>query len=79
MQRRNEETTNAGNHAEELLIDALRENLTPHAVAAIAAWLQPASTKDENVNAEIRWFTERLAQAVGGWQQQGQLIEEIGL
>jgi hypothetical protein len=56
---------------EELLIDALRDNLSPKAVAAIAFWLQPASTNDENVNREVRWFAEQLAQALGGWDCHG--------
>ena len=64
---------------EELLIDALRENLSPQAVAAIASWLQPARTNDENVDREVRWFAEQLAQALGGWDQQSRLAEELGL
>ena len=64
---------------EELLIDALRDNLSPEAVAAIASWLQPARTNDENVDREVRWFAEQLAQALGGWDQQSRLAEELGL
>lgn len=61
------------------LVDALRDNLSPEAVAAIASWLQPARTSDENVDREVRWFTEQLAQALGGWDQQSRLAEELGL
>jgi len=61
------------------LADALRENLSPEAVAAIASWLQPASTNDPKVNREIRWFSEQLAQALGGWDQQSRLAEDLGL
>ena len=50
---------------EELLIDAIRENLTPEAVAAIAAWLQPATTRDANVNRQIEWFRQQLVLAIG--------------
>jgi hypothetical protein len=64
---------------EELLIDALRENLSPEAVAAIASWLQPARTNDQNVDREVRWFAEQLALALGGWDQQSRLAEELGL
>lgn len=64
---------------EALLVDALRESLSPEAVAAIASWLQPASTNDENVDREVRWFAEQLAQALGGWDQQNRLAEELGL
>ncbi len=59
--------------------DALRDNLSPEAVAAIASWLQPARTNDENVDREVRWFVEQLAQALGGWDQQSRLAEELGL
>jgi hypothetical protein len=61
------------------LVNALRENLSPEAVAAIASWLQPARTNDENVDREVRWFSEQLAQALGGWDQQSRLAEELGL
>ena len=64
---------------EELLIDALRDNLSPEAVAAIASWLQPARTNDQNVDREVQWFAEQLAQALGGWDQQSSLAEELGL
>ena len=63
----------------ESLVDALRENLSPEAVAAIASWLQPACTNDQNVDREVRWFAEQLAQALGGWDQQSRLAEELGL
>ena len=61
------------------LVDALRDNLSPEAVAAIASWLQPASTNDQKVDREIRWFTQQLAQALGGWDQQSRLAAELGL
>ena len=61
------------------LVDALRDNLSPEAVAAIASWLQPVHTNDENVDREVRWFSEQLAQALGGWDQQSRLAEELGL
>lgn len=64
---------------EELLIDALRGALSPEAVAAIASWLQPACTNDKNVDREVRWFCEQLAHALGGWDQQNRLAEELGL
>jgi hypothetical protein len=64
---------------EELLIDALRENLSSGTIATIAAWLQSASTNDQNVDIEVSWFAELLAQALGGWDQQGHLAEELGL
>jgi len=65
--------------AAEVLKDVLRDNLSPPAVAAIVAYLQPAKTKDKAVNHELRWFAERLTELVGGLEQQGRLAEEVGL
>lgn len=64
---------------EQDLFDALKDNLSPLAVAAIVAYLQPAKTKDKAVNHELRWFAERLTELVGGPEQQGRLAEEVGL
>lgn len=64
---------------QEMLIDAIRDNLSPEAVAAIVSWLQPARTNDQNVDREVRWFAKQLAQALGGWDQQNRLAEELGL
>lgn len=72
-------TENTHADASDSLIDALRENLSPEAVAAIASWLQPACTNDENVNREVHWFAEQLAQALGGWDEQSRLAEALGL
>ena len=64
---------------EDRLIDALRENLSPHAVAAIVSYLQPARTNDLNVDREVQWFSERLAETIGGQDQQNRLAEELAL
>jgi len=64
---------------EELLTDALRENLSPHAVAAIAAYLQPVRTMDPEVVRQVRWFAELLTAAVGGEDELNRLCEEVGL
>jgi glutamine cyclotransferase len=65
--------------AAEVLKDVLRDNLSPRAVAAIVAYLQPARTKDKAVNHELEWFAERLTELVGGPEMQGRLAEEVGL
>ena len=64
---------------EDLLTDALRENLSPHAVAAIAAYLQPVRTADPQVDRQVRWFAEMLTEAVGGEDELNRLCEEVGL
>ena len=64
---------------EDMLTDALRENLSPHAVAAIAAYLQPVRTTDPQVDRQVCWFAELLAKAVGGEDELNRLCEEVGL
>ena len=64
---------------EDMLTDALRENLSPHAVAAIAAYLQPVGTTDPQVDRQVRWFAEMLTRAVGGDDELNRLCEEVGL
>jgi len=62
-----------------VLKDVLSDALSPQAVAAIVAYLQPAKTKDKAVNHELRWFAERLTELVGGPEMQGRLADEVGL
>jgi len=62
-----------------VLRDVLSDALSPQAVAALVACIQPAKTKDNAVNRELRWFAERLTELVGGPEQQGRLAEEVGL
>jgi len=64
---------------QDLLIDAIRENLTPDAVAAIAAYLQPATTRDQGVNRQIEWFRQQLVLAIGGCDALNQAMEDLGL
>ncbi len=64
------------------LVNEIRENLSPEAVAAIVAWLMPAETKDEQVNREIGWFRELLGKEIlgfGSWDNYNRMIEELGL
>jgi len=63
----------------ETMQDAIRDQLSPHAVAAIVSYLQPVSTKDSAVNKEVAWFSERLVELLGGYEQQSRLAEELGL
>jgi len=61
------------------LADDLLDNLSSKAVAAIASYLQGATTNDGAVNKEIAWFDERLAELVGGYENQDRLAEKLGL
>ena len=63
----------------ETMLDAIRDQLSPPAVAAIVAYLQPVSTKDSAVNKEVAWFSERLVELLGGYEQQSRLSDELGL
>lgn len=73
-----DETVTDSDEAAGALRDALRENLSPEAVAAIAAHLHGAvRTNDEEVNKEVAWFTELLLAMVG--DQYNDLCEEVGL
>lgn len=60
------------------LFDAIREQISPHAVAAIVAYLQPAHTNNPEVDRQVGWFAEQLMQMLGV-EQFNKLIEEIGL
>jgi hypothetical protein len=61
------------------LFDAIRERISPHAVAAIISYLQPVSTRNPAVNKEVEWFSEQLVELLGGYEQQTRLAEELGL
>jgi hypothetical protein len=63
---------------EELLMDAVRENFSPAAVAAMAAYLQAANTKDRQVNEQLQWFVEKLIGEVG-FAGYDHLMGELGL
>jgi hypothetical protein len=64
---------------EQDLFDAIREQLSPHAVASIVSHLQAAKTNNQDVDRQVRWFTEELVKLLGGYEQQARLAEELGL
>ena len=64
---------------EEALADALRENLSPEAVAAVACCLTINRTNDQEVDRQVRWFHEKLVEVLGGYDEYNRLIEELGL
>jgi len=61
------------------LTEALRENLSPQALAAIVAHLQLVRTNDEAVNRQVRWFADTLIELVGGPEQINRLYDELGI
>jgi len=61
------------------LFAAVREQMSPHAVAAIVSFLQPVRTNNSDVDRQVHWFAEELVKLVGGYEQQSRLAEELGL
>lgn len=61
------------------LFDAIREQLSPEAVASIVAYLQPAHTNNQDVDRQVRWFAAELTKLVGGNEHLTTLMEELGL
>lgn len=63
------------------LTGVLREHLSPHAVALIAAKCQPCYGKGEagqSAEREVTWFTEMLIEMVGTSEYE-RLCEELGV
>lgn len=61
------------------LFEAVREQLSPHAVACIASHLSGASTNNPEVDRQVRWFHDQLCELLGGYEQQAHLAQELGL
>ena len=59
--------------------DAIRDALSPDAVALAASYLLTARCDDEDVNMEVRWFAEQLIELLGGDEAFKQTCKGIGL
>ena len=66
---------------EDTLSEMLKDNLSPEAVAAIAADVvaRPTEAPNASVNRELNWFTDCLVNLVGGDEAFNRLCEELGL
>jgi len=66
---------------DETLFEAMKDNLSPQAVAAIVAYLvaRPTAAPNRAVNRELNWFADRLVELVGGDEAFNGLCEELGL
>lgn len=71
-------TTQPQGHDEAELFEHLREQFSPEAVAAIAAWLQPASTNNPEVNRQIQWLIDKIIEMLGT-EQYNALCDDLGL
>ena len=63
---------------DEVLFDAIKDNFSPQAVAAMAAHLQAANTKNREVNRQLTWFAGELVKLVGATGY-SHLLEEVRL
>ena len=63
----------------EVMVEAIKDCLSPAAVATIVAYLQPVRVKDKAVQRAVAWFSEKLVEAVGGSAALNQLMDEVGL
>ena len=59
--------------------EAIRDALSPDAVALAASYLLTARCDDEEVNLEVRWFAEQLIELLGGDEAFSQACKGIGL
>ena len=59
--------------------EAIRDALSPDAVALAASYLLTARCDDEEVDLEVRWFAEQLIELLGGDEAFSQSCKGIGL
>jgi uncharacterized protein with von Willebrand factor type A (vWA) domain len=64
--------------ANEALAAVIRDNMSPQAVALIAAHLQTING-DSDAACEARWFSDQLIAIVGGPDALNNLFEEVGV
>ena len=62
----------------ETLADAIRDNMSPQAVALIIAHIQSINGDSDAAN-EARWFADQLVAIVGGPAAVNALFEEVGV
>jgi len=67
------------NEDTDVLAEALKDNLSPEAVATIVAYLQPTRVKDAKVQREVEWFSGMLVELLGGYKAFNRLMDEVGL
>jgi|YNPBryantNP2012_1023418.scaffolds.fasta_scaffold03192_4 predicted NBD/HSP70 family sugar kinase len=62
---------------QDLLVGAIRDCLSPHAVAAIAVGLDHVRATNPAVDQEIGWFRGLLVDVLGGPERLERLAEEL--
>jgi hypothetical protein len=63
----------------QVMLDAIKDCLTPEAVAAVVSCLRINRTNNKDVDGQVHWFAEELTKALGGHEEQSRLAEELGL
>jgi hypothetical protein len=58
---------------------AIRDAMSPQAVALMIAYLQGATCKDKQATRGVEWFVEVLTNTVGGPDGVSSLFDEIGV
>ena len=65
------------------LFEALKDNMSPEALAAIASYIDTANstvgTNNPAVDDQVAWFAGQLRELVGGEKQYNSLCEGLGL
>ena len=62
-----------------MLADALRENLSPLALACIWSYLQACDPPDAVTACQVRWFEDMLIDILGGAEEGDRLCDEAGV
>lgn len=68
-------------HRDELpkaLADAMRENFSPEAIAAMIAYLQAVETRSDEANSQVSWFADALMEMLGV-DAYNRMANELGL
>ena len=58
---------------------ALKDNMSPAAIATIVAYIQPVRVDIPEVEREVLWFSEMLIGLLGGPDAFNRLIDDVGL
>jgi len=61
----------------QMIEEAMRNTLTPEAVAVIAYIMRCTVTDIPAVNRQVRWFTETLTEMAGGGDEVDRVAEEF--
>ncbi len=61
------------------LAQALKDNLTPHAIVVAIGRLVDARSNNPAVTGEVAWLADLMMETVGGHEEYNRMIDELGL